>query len=105
MLALLIAFDVTLGGIAFLITKDLMEKRSKKETKVNDIIITEGLNERDNKVLEAIKEGARNLSEVIKYTGLPKSTAYRAVQKLVKEGYITIKRENGENVYLLKEKS
>ncbi|WP_236752369.1 helix-turn-helix domain-containing protein [Acidianus sp. HS-5] len=100
---ILIAFDVSLGIIAFFVTKDLLDRRNKKVQ--TDVVVTEGLSERDTKVLDAIKQGAKNLSEVVKVTGLPKSTAYRAVQKLMKEGYIALRKENGEYVYSVKEDS
>ena len=57
------------------------------------------IGDRDRIVLEAVMKGARTLSEIVKTTGLPKTTAYRRVKKLVKEGYLIERREGGKVWY------
>jgi uncharacterized membrane protein len=57
------------------------------------------LNERDKQVLEAIRAGNRTLSDIVRATGLPKTTAYRRVKKLVKLGLVREVREKGKVVY------
>jgi len=57
------------------------------------------LNERDKQVLEAIRAGNRMLSDIVRATGLPKTTAYRRVKKLVKLGLVREVREKGKVVY------
>jgi uncharacterized membrane protein len=57
------------------------------------------LNERDKQVLEAIRAGNKTLSDIVRATGLPKTTAYRRVKKLVKLGLVREIREKGRVVY------
>jgi len=57
------------------------------------------LNERDRQVLEAIRAGNKTLSDIVRATGLPKTTAYRRVKKLVKLGLVREVREKGRVVY------
>jgi len=57
------------------------------------------LNERDKQVLEAIRAGNKTLSDIARATGLPKTTAYRRVKKLVKLGLVREVREKGRVVY------
>jgi len=57
------------------------------------------LNERDKQVLEAIRAGNKTLSDIVRATGLPKTTAYRRVKKLVKLGLVREVREKGRVVY------
>ena len=57
------------------------------------------LNERDKRVLEAIRAGNKTLSDIVRATGLPKTTAYRRVKKLVKLGLVREVREKGRVVY------
>jgi len=57
------------------------------------------LNERDKQVLEAIRAGNKTLSDIVRATKLPKTTAYRRVKKLVKLGLVREVREKGRVVY------
>lgn len=57
------------------------------------------LNERDKIVLEAVGKGASTLAELTRVTGLPKSTVYRRVKKLVRLGYVKEVREAGKVRY------
>jgi uncharacterized membrane protein len=57
------------------------------------------LNDRDKQVLEAIRAGNKTLSDIVRATGLPKTTAYRRVKKLVKLGLVREVREKGRVVY------
>ncbi|MCQ4342296.1 MAG: helix-turn-helix domain-containing protein [Sulfolobaceae archaeon] len=53
------------------------------------------LNEREKQVLEAIRAGNKTLSDIVRATGLPKTTAYRRVKKLVKMGLLREVRRRG----------
>ena len=69
---------------------------------VTPTIVNEVLDERDKMVLEAIRNGAKTLSEIINKTGLPKATAYRRVKKLINLGYVEEMRERGKVYYKFK---
>ncbi|WP_225938848.1 helix-turn-helix transcriptional regulator [Metallosphaera sedula] len=62
-------------------------------------LTTQELNDRDIMVLESFKRGARTLSDAVRDTGLPKSTVYRRIKKLVKLGYLVERREGGKIWY------
>ncbi|WP_230937906.1 helix-turn-helix domain-containing protein [Sulfolobus acidocaldarius] len=62
----------------------------------------ETLDERDTMILEAIKMGGNNLTEIMRLTGLPKSTIYRRIRKLVRLGYVEEIRERGKVRYSVK---
>lgn len=72
----------------------------KEEESVD--FVPEVLDERDTIVLEAIKMGTNTLADIVRQTGLPKSTAYRRVKKLVKLGYIEEIREEGKIRYVVR---
>ncbi|MCY0860557.1 MAG: helix-turn-helix domain-containing protein [Sulfolobaceae archaeon] len=102
----LVVVDVVL---AYLIVQTL--RRGRREERIAevqedkiDMISSETLDERDTLVLEAIKMGTDTLAEIIRLTGLPKSTAYRRLKRLVKLGYIEEVREKGKVRYVLKKK-
>jgi len=57
------------------------------------------INERDKQVLEAIRAGNKTLSDIVRATGFPKTTAYGRVKKLVKLGLVRELREKGKVVY------
>ena len=73
--------------------------RARKERREEAATLEDDIGDRDRLVLEAVAKGARTLSEIVKATGLPKTTAYRRVKKLVKEGYLIEKREGGKVWY------
>ncbi|MEM0362430.1 MAG: helix-turn-helix domain-containing protein [Sulfolobaceae archaeon] len=96
----LIASDaVLLYLILFVVRKRGVEE---KEEETNVSLIKETLDERDTIVLEAIKMGTKTLADIVRQTGLPKSTAYRRVKKLVKLGYVEEIREEGKIRYEIK---
>ena len=64
-----------------------------------EIEVDRGLADRDRAIIEAIKKGANTLSEIVRATGLPKTTVYRRVKRLVKEGYLVERREGGKVWY------
>lgn len=112
LLGALVASDAVLG---LLLYKNVRAKRAQtEETKVAQTapvsseeeaeLSSEELDDRDAIVLEAFKKGARTLSEAVKYTGLPKSTVYRRIKKLVKLGYLEERRERGSIWYVLTNK-
>lgn len=88
-----------------LLVRFLMSRREKikGEGDVNPTFVTEVLDERDKLVLDAIKNGATTLSDIIAKSGLPKATAYRRVKKLVGLGYIEEIRDKGKVYYKLKD--
>jgi len=99
----LVIIDIILIG---LLLRFLLGRRKtpgqKMEEEVTPTIVNDVLDERDKVVLEAIKNGATTLSEIISKTGLPKATAYRRVKKLVGLGYVEEVRERGKVYYKFK---
>jgi len=63
------------------------------------------LNDRDLLVLKAIKDGKITLSEIMKYTNLPKTTAYRRIKKLVSLGYVKEVKKEGKIFYIANEEN
>lgn len=98
---LLIAFDVLLGIVTFFIVRSVMIWRSEKKEESIEVIDT--LNDRDEKILKAIREGKNSLSEIMKATGMPKSTVYKGLQRLLKEGKIEAIREGKVTKYVISE--
>ena len=116
---LIVALIVTNSAIAYLVFKLWREiRRTRKAEPVsgsserlppverveddNDEAVSleeSELNERDKQVLEAIRAGNKTLSDIVRATGLPKTTAYRRVKKLVKMGLLREVREKGRVVY------
>ena len=100
----LVIIDIILIG---LLLRFLLSRRKTNEQRaeedVTPTVVNEVLDERDKMVLEAIKNGAKTLSEIINKTGLPKATAYRRVKKLVGLGYVEEVRERGKVYYKFKE--
>ena len=70
----------------------------KTETGI-EVEVNQGLADRDRVIVEAVKKGANTLSEIVRATGLPKTTVYRRVKRLVKEGYLVERREGGKVWY------
>ncbi|MCI2413899.1 MAG: helix-turn-helix domain-containing protein [Candidatus Aramenus sp.] len=63
------------------------------------------LNDRDLLVLEAINKGNYTLSDIMKFTKLPKTTTYRRVKKLVSLGYVEEVKKEGRTFYVPKNRS
>ncbi len=102
----LIGSDSVLASLIFLLLRrsKAASKIDKGEEEENIDLISNVLDERDTIVLEAIKMGTSTLADIVRQTGLPKSTAYRRVKKLVKLGYIEEIREEGKVRYVVKKK-
>ncbi|WP_338599030.1 helix-turn-helix domain-containing protein [Sulfolobus tengchongensis] len=99
----LVGSDAVLATLILLLWK----RRRKEEVEIMKDeegvdLVTDKLDERDAIVLEAIKMGTNTLADIVRQTGLPKSTAYRRVKKLVKLGYIEEIREEGKVRYIIK---
>lgn len=84
----------TVGSI--MIIYKIMKGRSKIEVQTQEI------DERDKKIIEAIKSGADNLTKIAELSSLPRTTVYRRVKKLVSLGIINEIRENGKVRYEIK---
>ncbi|BBD73842.1 transcriptional regulator [Sulfodiicoccus acidiphilus] len=65
----------------------------------------EDLDPRDVSVLDAVEMGADTLSKIMDATGMPRTTAYRRVRKLVKLGYVQEVREGGKVRYIRAKKA
>ncbi|AWR97999.2 helix-turn-helix domain-containing protein [Acidianus sulfidivorans JP7] len=91
----LILTNSVLGYVLYLFRKMKSEDKNNKTE-----IIESTLNDRDLLVLNAINSGANTLSEIIKVTKLPKTTAYRRLKKLVSLGYIQEVRKDGKIYYI-----
>ena len=100
-LALIVADAILVSLLIWLLLGRRKISLRRRED-VTPTIVNEVLDERDKMVLEAIKNGAKTLSEIINKTGLPKATAYRRVKKLVNLGYVEEIRERGKVYYKLK---
>ncbi|MCI2415152.1 MAG: winged helix-turn-helix domain-containing protein [Candidatus Aramenus sp.] len=98
----LLVLDVLAGALTFFVSREVMTRLSGRE---KEVLLSSSVTANEEKVLEAIRNGAKTLNEIMKYTGLPKSTAYKALRRLVKEGKIE-RVGNGGNVrYVEKEKN
>ncbi|MFP3162392.1 MAG: helix-turn-helix domain-containing protein [Acidianus hospitalis] len=84
----------TVGSI--MIIYKIMKGRSKIEVQTQEI------DERDKKIIMAIKSGADNLTKIAELSSLPRTTVYRRVKKLVSLGIINEIRENGKVRYEIK---
>ncbi len=100
----LVGSDTVLASLIFLVLRRNKAKEKVEDESLNVDLVPNVLDERDTIVLEAIKMGTNTLADIIRQTGLPKSTAYRRVKKLVKLGYIEEIREEGKIRYILKKK-
>ena len=74
-------------------------KAQGKTERVEEVEVNQGLADRDRAIIDAVKRGATTLSEIVRATGLPKTTVYRRVKRLVKEGYLVERREGGKVWY------
>ena len=95
--------DILLGLSAFFISKTILEKRAKKEEEEVIISSEEELDDKEKAVLDAIKNGAKTLNQVMKTTGLPKATAYRKIKSLIKKGLVKVEIEDNKRVLKAKE--
>ncbi|AAK43206.1 Hypothetical protein SSO3103 [Saccharolobus solfataricus P2] len=96
----LISSDAVLVSLIIFLLRRGNVRVLKEEESVD--FVPEVLDERDTIVLEAIKMGTNTLADIVRQTGLPKSTAYRRVKKLVKLGYIEEIREEGKIRYVVR---
>lgn len=62
-----------------------------------------GLDERDKKIIEALKRKPMSAPELIQETNIPKTPLYRRLNKLVEDGVIEFYEEGGVRIYRLKE--
>jgi uncharacterized membrane protein len=65
---------------------------------------SEEVDDRDIMVLKCIDKGLSNLSKISDETGIPRTTVYRRIKKLVKQGYIEEIRERNKVQYRLTQK-
>jgi uncharacterized membrane protein len=101
----LVISNAVLLSVIFLLHRGKIRIRNEKGRDDEIIeVVNDALDERDTIVLEAIKMGASTLADIVRQTGLPKSTAYRRIKKLVKLGYIEEMREGGKIKYVVKKK-
>jgi len=94
--------DILLGLLAFFISKSLLDRKAKVEEE-EVVISSEELDDKEKVVLEAIKNGAKTLNQVMKATGLPKATAYRKIKSLIRKGLVKIEIEDKKRVLKAKE--
>ncbi|AWR98953.1 helix-turn-helix transcriptional regulator [Metallosphaera hakonensis] len=66
------------------------------------LVQSNDLDDRDIKILEAIKSGADNLNKISEVSLLPRTTVYRRVKRLVNMGMIEEIREKGKVRYVAK---
>jgi len=96
--------DALLGLLAFFVSKIILERKAKREEKDEEVLISsDELDDKEKAVLEAIKNGAKTLNQVMKVTGLPKATAYRKIKSLIKKGLVKVEIEDNKRVLKVKE--
>jgi len=61
------------------------------------------LDERDRKILEALREGPKTAGELMQETGIPKTPLYRRLKRMMEEGLIEAVEEEGVRKYRLRE--
>jgi len=111
LIALVVSDSVLAGLVIYLYRRGRVKRveQPQSEPQVSNVsqeaeeeeteLTQETLNDRDILVLEAFKQGAKTLSDAVKATGLPKSTVYRRIKKLVRLGYLVERREKGKIWY------
>jgi len=63
----------------------------------------EYLDDRDKLIINTLRErGDLTASELIKYTGIPRSAIYRRLKRLIKSGYIEQVKLGVKTVYRLR---
>ena len=60
-----------------------------------------GLDERDQKILEALESGPKTAADLMRETGIPKTPLYRRLRRLVEEGLVEAYEEEGVRRYRL----
>ena len=97
--------DALLGLLAFFVSKAILERRAKRKEEEEEVVISFGeeLDDKEKAVLEAIKNGAKTLNQVMKATGLPKATAYRKIKSLIKKGLVKVEIEDNKRILKAKE--
>ncbi|BFH72362.1 hypothetical protein SJAV_03060 [Sulfurisphaera javensis] len=90
-----IPIDILLGVLAFFISWFIINRKEKDSEEVV-LVDKDNLDDKEVIVLEAVKNGAKNLGDVMRMTGLPKATAYRKIKSLIKKGKLKVKSENGK---------
>ena len=96
---ILVVIAVISIGLGYFIT---IRKTSRGSTGGTEVAATE-LDDTDRLILGAIDEhgGSMLQSELLRETGLPKTTLWRHVRKLERLGYIKIVREGRANRLIL----
>jgi uncharacterized membrane protein len=102
MLVVLLIISVTSTiTLAYLLLKNFRKEKVQENLDSVEVEIdNNNLDERDKIVLEAIRQGADTLAKISKITGLPRTTAYRRVKKLISLGYVEEIRERNKIRYV-----
>jgi uncharacterized membrane protein len=88
--------------IAYLFIKNIRKEKEKILTEEEvEVSNANQLDERDKVVLSAIEKGADTLAKISKITGLPRTTAYRRVKRLINLGYVKEVREGNRIKYIV----
>lgn len=81
-------------------------QRTRGQKSSGEIITTPprsgSLDDRDQKILEALKRKPMSAPELMHETGIPKTPLYRRLKRLVDEGFIEYYEENGVRIYRLR---
>ncbi len=101
---LLIVLDVLAGLVAFFLSREFIVRLNRKGAKEESVdLLSEDSPDNDSVVLDAIENGAKTLNEIMNYTGLPKSTAYKSLKRLLKSGKVErVSNGNGKFRYVVK---
>ncbi|BCU69365.1 helix-turn-helix transcriptional regulator [Stygiolobus caldivivus] len=101
LIILLVISTISTGTLVYLFISNLRKKVPEERIEETEVVIdTNKLDDRDKVVLEAIRQGADTLAKISRMTGLPRTTAYRRVKKLVSLGYVEEIRERNKIRYI-----
>ncbi|BBG22797.1 helix-turn-helix transcriptional regulator [Sulfuracidifex tepidarius] len=79
----------------------LLFRSRVKRVEVSEVPPNE-LDDKDKMIIDKIKEGNYNLTKIAELTGIPRTTVYRRIRRLIKLGYLVEERKDGKVRYVVK---
>lgn len=79
----------------------LLFRNKVRRIEVSEVSPTE-LDDKDKMIIDKIKEGNYNLTKIAELTGIPRTTVYRRIRRLIKLGYLVEERKDGKVRYVVK---
>lgn len=90
-------------GIALYAALSRKGRKNSPDEEVATSIRGEALDERDKKIIEALKKKPMSAQELIQETNIPKTPLYRRLNKMIEDGVIEFYEEGGVRIYRLKD--